>query len=493
MQIHKIIRVLCIGFAAAVLSFLSACKSDNQPKVEPVRNVLLITLDTTRADHLGCYGYAKPTSPILDALAKDSVLFENAIAQAAVTPVSHASILTGLQPYHHGLRVLHGHVGNRLDEQHATFAEMFKEAGGDTVAFISAFPVAAVFGLEQGFDHFDADFPGADGKDLVDDEGRVNTGRSQRRADVTTDAVIKWLGGRASTDKPLFLWVHYFDPHDPVVRPPKEVMDQFPRAGPTHGDLARAIYDADICYMDAQIGRLLDEFKKRGLQDKTVIAVVADHGEGLGDHDWWTHGILYQEQIHVPMMVHDPAVKGGKRVPSMVQTVDLVPTLLELANVPKAKWPAEMDGKSLTQAMKTGKLDEPRMAYSDSVNMIEYSRYDSLPKKDDPTPPRKDRKNDKYYALLDGRYKLIFHQLMPENTEFYDLAADPKELKNLAKSNPPEMQKLMKELEALDPLSSIVPGMKPGDDARVQALEGLGYLSGSSVTTKPTTTSAPAK
>ena len=434
---------------------------------QPKMHVLLITLDTTRADRLGCYGYAKQTSPCLDELAEQAVQFDSAIAQAAVTPVSHASILTGLNPYHHELRVLHGLVENRLAEEHQTLAEIWRDGGGQTAAVVSAFPVSAAFGLEQGFEYFDARFPQSDGKGLISSAGTVNTGMSQRRADETTEAAIKWLDTKAKPDKPLFMWVHYFDPHDPHLVPPQEVLDKFKGASQSKDDLLRAIYDADVYYMDSNIGRLLEAFKERGLWSNTIVVVVADHGEGLGDHDWWTHGILYQEQIRVPLIIRVPDIRTGLRVSSLVRTIDLVPTILDAAGVRPELWP-DMDGESLIETMQTGQTSKQRLAYSDSVNMLTYGRPDSR--------DRRDHKRDKLYCLMDGTHKLIYHQLEPDKTEFYNLRTDPGETTNLAASRPPALQAMMKQLEALEAFSNIMPGMTDSDLEKLKKLRDLGYV-----------------
>src|SRR4030095_7715569 len=195
--LHAIIALAVIAIAAVFLHSLS------RPKL-PSRNLLLVTLDTTRADRLSCYGYDRETSPRIDAFARDATLFDLAIAQAANTPVSHASILTGLDPYHHGLRVLHGRAGNRLAESLTTLAEVWRQAGGETAAFVSAFPPTRAFGLGQGFDLFDERFlvPGAT---PVDSDGIVNTGPNQRRSDETTRAALKWLAPRPRGRRALFL------------------------------------------------------------------------------------------------------------------------------------------------------------------------------------------------------------------------------------------------------------------------------------------------
>ena len=435
-------------------------------KSEPAKNVLLITLDTTRADRLGCYGYEKQLTPHLDRLADESVVFDMAIAQAAVTPVSHASILTGLEPYHHGLRVLHGHVANRLKDKHVTIAEVWQEAGGQTAAFISAYPVSKAFGLHQGFEVFNDIFQPKDIANRTDALGTVNTDSGQRRADETVNAAIKWLDAYRAAEKPLLMWVHFFDPHDPRVVPPEEVLGKFIPDTDDRTELMLHGYDCEVFYMDAQIGRLIEALKSRGLWKNTVVAVVSDHGEGLGQHNWWSHGILYQEQIRVPLILRAPGMRHVPRVSAQVRTIDIMPTLLETAGVDRTFW-RKMDGLSLVDAMRTGKTEGDLIAYSDSVNILSYGRQDD--------PSRFDKKHDKLYCVMQGGYKLIYHQLKPENTEFYNLMEDPGELNNLASSKPPTMRRFMEHLNNINALSVIVPEMTATDLERLQKLKGLGY------------------
>lgn len=437
----------------------------------PRLNVLLITLDTTRADRMGFAGYGRPTTPHLDALAAESVVFDHAIAQAAVTPVSHASILTGLEPYHHGLRVLHGLAANRLPEEATTLAEIWRGLGGRTAAFVSAYPVTESFGLRQGFGLFDADFRQSDGTGLVTGGGTVNTGLSQRGADQTTHEALAWLRDRRDED-PFLLWVHYFDPHDAYLMPDRAWVERTMRSGfapasQEKADQLRTIYDCEIRFMDEQIGRLLAAFETAGLWEETVIVVVGDHGEGLGDHNWWSHGILYQEQIRVPLLIRVPSWECAGRVSDLVRTIDLAPTVLEAAGIREAAHPP-FDGRSLGEAMRSGRCESPRTAYSESVNILTYGRPDSR--------ALRDQKDDKLYCLMTARHKLIYHQLEPEETEFYDLVSDPAEQRNLASSRPAAMEELLEQLHALDAFSPIMPGMTPTDLERVRNLRSLGYI-----------------
>jgi arylsulfatase A-like enzyme len=454
--------------AGLVLAALAGCTSD-RADAPGTTHVLLVTLDTTRTDRLGCYGYRRATTPHLDRLAAQATVFEMAIAQAAVTPVSHASILTGREPYHHGLRVLHGTVANRLAEDRTTLAETWRRAGGQSAAFVSAYPAGSAFGLAQGFEVFDESFPHADGDGLVSERGIVNTESAQRRADETTRAAVRWLEEGRDPDRPLLMWVHYFDPHDVHLLPPREFVEEhagrFPPSSPAITDRLRAVYDLEIRFMDEELGRLLAAFERHGLWDETLVAVVADHGVGLGDHDWWSHGILYQEQIHVPLILRVPGAEGGGRVPSLVRTIDLVPTALEAAGIDRGLLPA-VDGESLLGCLETGRCTGSRLAYADSVNMLNYSRPDD----------GFDVRNDKLYALFDGTHKLIYHQLHPRRSELYDLASDPGELRNLGGGQPAQMRRLLSELEARQALSDLLPGATRSDEDRAEKLRALGYV-----------------
>ena len=240
------------GWAASLwLLFCLSCSHDGAaPVAAPKYNVLFITLDTTRADRLGLYGFDQPTSPFLDQLSRDGIVFTRAISQAAVTNTSHASLFTGLYPYNHGVRFLLDQRHAVLDESMVTTAEVFKRAGADTAAFISAVPASSDFGFQQGFDVFDEAF---------EKSGRI----AQRGGKDTADRAISWL---RQTEGPFFCWVHFFDPHDPKLMPPFEICDRF-RPADLSDDSAklRAIYKAEISYMDMQIERILKVLEESGV------------------------------------------------------------------------------------------------------------------------------------------------------------------------------------------------------------------------------------
>jgi len=460
----RIRQILTVSLAAGLLSCGGGREEAKAPPAG-APNVVLITLDTTRADHLGCYGHPTPTSPHLDRLAEQGVLFTRATSQASVTPVSHASILTGLNPYSHGLRVMHGLTENRLADSFTTLAQVLGRAGWSCAAFVSAFPVTERFGLNQGYATFDSDFLEAPPEKLVTKKGTVNTGRSQRRSDATTDLAIAWLAGART---PFHLWLHYFDPHDPLLLPPREFMERYKDFRGTSEEMMRLIYDIEIEYMDAQIGRVIDALRERGLLDNTVILVVADHGEGLGDHDWWTHGLLYREQVRVPLIIRAPSVSGGRRLDDPVQAIDIMPTLLELAGVDRAVWPP-MEGESLAPLLRGEVRGRVPDIYCDSVNMLTYRSG----------PERMDVKNDMLFGLVEGPWKYIYHFLREGESELYNLDEDPHEEHNLYTSRPD----IVKRLKATLQKRPFIPRGQLSDPNRmspddIERLRSLGYIEG---------------
>lgn len=450
--------------AAAVLVAAIAWRAvvTRPPGPGPALNVLLITLDTTRADHLGCYGHPAPVSPRIDALAGDGTLFERAVCTAAVTPVSHASILTGLYPYSHGLRVLHGRTENRLVAEARTLAEVLGQAGYHTGAVVSAFPAGSRFGLDQGFGTFDESFMREPLDEVLSPTGTVNTGMNQRRAGETTDLALRWLD-RAKD--PFFLWLHYFDPHDVRLLPPQDFLDRFESLSGPRADQRRAIYDIEIQYMDEQIGRVLDHLAAGGALDRTLVIVVSDHGEGLGDHGWWTHGILYEEQIRAALVVRAPGKPPGRRVDQLVRTIDVMPTVLDLAGVDDTLRP-DMDGRTLAPLLDGDATDPGLTAYADSVNMLTYVVDEGIT----------DARDDMLFCVTDGRWKYIHHLIREQESELYDLAADPGELNNLYGTDTDEAERLLGDLRARPFTPHRAHGSGRMSDEDLSRLRSLGYL-----------------
>ena len=286
-------------------------------------NVLLVTLDTTRADRIGCYGNPRIQTPNLDRLASEGVVFSQVIAVAPTTLPTHASIHTGLYPARHGART-NGLF--RLDESHQTLAETLRAQGYQTGAVISAFVLDSQFGVAQGFEHYD--------DDLSDCDAPVRDRYRERQAESTTDRAAKWLRGVRSDS--FFLWVHYFDPHADYQPP-----------GPYAERYARNLYDGEIAYVDGALGRLIAVLDELELAEQTLVVVVGDHGESLGQHGELTHGYLLSEAtLRVPLIMRcGTRLGGGVHVRGRVSQVDIVPTVLSLVGL---QIPDELDGIDLT-------------------------------------------------------------------------------------------------------------------------------------------------
>jgi choline-sulfatase len=289
-------------------------------------NVILITLDTVRADRMGFLGSKLGLTPQLDALASEGVVFEHAYSQAPITPVSHATILTGTFPQYHGIR----NFGDRLPASVPFLPEILHAQGYHTGAFVGSIILdpknGFASGFERGFDVYNAGFH-------RQKTGERREASMQRRGEVTLGYALEWLGQQRGG--PFFLWFHLWDAHDPY-NPPEPFRSRFPKAP----------YNGGIAYVDATVGKLLDYLRKQGLYDNTLIAVAADHGESLGDHGELTHSIfLYDATIHVPMLLKLPGNRFvGQRVSSAASLVDLAPTVLEaLGQTP----PPAMQGGSL--------------------------------------------------------------------------------------------------------------------------------------------------
>ncbi len=442
-----------------LMGCMSCSHHDSEPTL-PKTNLLLITIDTVRADRLGCYGYPKKTSPNIDKLSENAFLFENTISQSAVTPVSHASIMTGLLPQNHRLRSLHGGVNYELQPEQLTWAEIMKSNGYKTGGFVSAFPVTQHYGLHQGFDEWDQQFKNNDGIGLITEKDIVNTGNAQRRADVTASRTLSWL--QQNAQQPFFIWTHFFDVHDPVLKPPKEYLDQFPLALLDKTNMLRVLYDCELAFMDAEIGRILNKLEEMGVRKNTAVAIIADHGEGLGDHQWWGHCILYQEQTRVPFILSIPGKEKGERIRELTRSIDFVPTIVDLLNLNTPK-KHRFDGKSL-HALINKEEEKPRVAYSESIN--DLSAYYNTP-----------FEKESIYSLNDGHWKLIVHR---ENAnyksfELFDLETDPRELRNLYATTPQTAERLLNQLESYQ--SYIDNARKPKIDKKTKAqLKSLGYI-----------------
>jgi arylsulfatase A-like enzyme len=445
--------------AAALLVLLAACAPGPEPPRTPV---VLITLDTTRADALSCYGAPEGSSPRLDGLAAEGTRFDLAMATSSVTPVSHASILTGLDNQRHGVRVISAEGGFRLRPGVATLATLLRERGYSTAAVHSAFPVSAHYGFDRGFDvfeSFEADFRVEQGGHFWD----VRT--FQRRSDETTDLALEWLAG---TSAPYFLWVHYWDPHDGARLPPEEDLPaDLPRGEGGWIPPSRELYAAEVRYMDRQIGRLLDGLRARGDWERALVVVVGDHGEGLDDHGWWGHRLLYQEQARVPLIVRAPGAEQGPSVDALVRTTDILPTVLDFLGVIP---PEGVDGRSLRDLM-AGRDDAPRAAFADQLNGYDLNSSIAA-----------HRPYDEFvYAVVEDGWKLLWRPAHPERSELFDLAADPGEASDLYAERPDQAVRLKRLLAEKAPwVTAPFPPENHGSDldAAQRALQLLGYTGG---------------
>ena len=446
-------RALLALFAA---SHLAACAPADRPQ-----SLLLVTLDTTRADHLGCYGSERTKTPHFDALAADGVRFENALAQAAITPASHASILTGLYPHHHGVRVIYAASGYKLSPEIPTLATVLRGHGLGTAAFLSSFTVSDFYGFEPGFDTFDAGLSHPTDGVMQCAEGRCafDLESNQRRADATTDRAIAWLRARTG---PMFLWVHYWDPHDAYMVPPDDVLARHrPAAGADTSEERRALYAAEVEYVDQQFGRLRHALREAGREDDTVIVVVADHGEGLGDHGHWGHRILYQEQIRVPLLVRIPGGPSGRVVTPLVRTIDIFPTVLAALG---EQAPNHIDGESF-DGLIAGRAEPPRSAYAEALIRFDLNGFFLRNRPDD----------DLLYALTELPWKLVYRPSHPDRSELFDLRDDSREQANRLTAESDVARRLIDRLTAMHAFRS-EPFGQPSQSEALERLRSLGYV-----------------
>ncbi|MEM6571668.1 MAG: sulfatase [Planctomycetota bacterium] len=453
-------------------------------------NVLIVTLDTTRPDRISCYGGAPGLTPEIDALASEGTRFERAVSTAGITPMSHASILSGLNNYEHGMRVFYSdEVSHQLLDSVDTLPEILGAKGYRTAARVSSYPVSSAYNLDQGFDDFESGV-NVDGLDLSrqqrhatawDTEGFSPT---QRRGDHTTTSALQWLDENGE-DGPWCMWLHMFDVHDFSLVPPVEFAARFDVEYPTQRVSAgnvqwrERIYDPELAFMDAQIGRIRAWLKEHGQDRNTVIVITADHGQGLTEgkqnHGWMKHRLLYDWSVRVPMIVRAPGVGSGGVIDAQVRTIDVVPTVLELLEVPLK---SAVDGRSMVDLMRGEAEDEPRIAYADALNL-----HDTHSPRKGALPPHQD---DNLYMACDGRWKLIWHERNPEHSQLYDLLKDPKELNDVYVPDHPEALRLKAFLDERDAWRIQAPGADSGGP-NADALGQLGYGGGEDDDDEPAT------
>jgi len=366
---------------------------------KPAPDIFLITIDTLRADHIGCYGYKQIETPGLDALAADGIRFTQAFTHSPITNTSHTTILTGLLPSVHGVT----DFGVPLSPQHATWAELLKKQGYHPAAFIGAVILDSKTlapGLDRGFDFYD-DFP-------AKAESKERWGRVERRGMEVVQHAVGWLDKHRTG--PRFVWVHLYDPHDPYEPPP-----------PFSEKYKDHLYDGEIAYADSALAHLIAYLKKTGSYANAIVVVVGDHGEGLGEHGEETHGLfLYDSTLHVPLILKMAgAAQRGTAVDVQVRTTDILPTILSLTNTPA---PVELNGESLLPVIKSP-AQSSRALFGETDYPLRWGW----------APLR---------ALRADNMKLI----EAPRPEFYSLASDPSELKNLYATDSTQVQSLRTEM-----------------------------------------------
>ena len=392
-------------------------------------NLMLITLDTFRADRLGAYGSRRGLTPHLDRFAEEGVLFETTQSVAPLTLPAHASLFTGRFPPGHGVHENAAVLGDRSGGD--TLAEVLARSGFQTGAFVAATVLDRSRGLNRGFSHYDAVRP------RLDAYGRQH---GRRRADQVVARAVQWLDVVAGSR--FLAWLHFYDAHAPYESPPPY------RDGHGHP------YDGAIAYIDSQIGQLLEVLERRGLLDRTVVVVVGDHGESLGDHGEWTHGLfVYQSVLHVPLMIRAPLpALRGRRVSGLTRSVDVMPTVLELLGV---RHEERMDGGSLLPLVAGARPDLD--AYAENLYPNLRFGWGTV------------------RALRSGRFKVID----TPRPELYDLQHDPGEQQNLFESRRDVAEAMLQRLRRDEYLPTDGRGAEPGaiDPELQKRLNALGYVS----------------
>lgn len=435
-RVHIIVRVLRRSQIVLGLLCLLAVGCSR-----PRLNVLLVTLDTTRADRIGCYGFPLARTPRLDRLAREGVRCADAISAAPITLPSHSTILTGLYPPAHGVR---DNGSYALGNDAVTLAERLKRAGYRTEALVSALVLNRRYNLVQGFDGYDDDLWSEDDPKLF----MIRSRPGEKTAARTADWLAAWAkGAPPSSRRPFFLWMHLFDAHQPYrVRGADRVLSPSP-------------YDAEIAVLDRAVGQVLDELQKLKVLDDTLVIVTADHGESLGEHGEKSHAVfVYDATVRVPLLLRCPRLlPHGKVYAGPVRSVDLVPTVLAALGLPGG---GETQGMDLLPAL-NGEVPPPDLSqYSESL--LSEVGFGMAP----------------LYAVRHAGFKWI----RAPRPEVYDLKADPRELRNLFPTDSVAARRgarLDRELEAILDDSrrrALAPQKSPMDKETLESLQALGYL-----------------
>ena len=402
----------------------------NRIKKDSSLNVLLVTMDTTRADRLGCYGYQRAKTPNLDILAAKGVEFLNVTCQVPLTTPSHCSILTGTYPLYHQVRNNGAYI---LSPALTTLAEVLDGKGFATAAFVSSFTVDSRFGLDQGFEIYDDKFAEAQA---------FKAPNSERKAEKTFESFSRWLGRNQA--RPFFCWVHYYDPHLPYDPP-----------APYNVEFADSPYDGEIAYMDQVIGKTIEALREKGLLARTLVILAGDHGEAFGEKVEAGHGVfIYDGTMKVPLIFYaENYLPAGLIIKSRVRLIDLMPSVLDMLNIQVNK---DVQGTSLLPYI-SGKKKEDLSSYIETYFPRENYGWSEL------------------VGLVDGDWKYI----RAPREELYNLKADPEEIKNtVGAENRVANEKKARLEDAIARYSSgIKPGKKELTAEEKEKLRSLGYLS----------------
>lgn len=438
-------------------------------------NIVLVSIDTLRADHCSLYGYGRPTTPNMERLAREGATFNQAYAPMGQTGPSHATLFTGLYPITHGV-IKNGRV---LPKERTTLAEHLAAHGYETVAFVSAFPLDRRFGLDQGFETYDDRFQfGEETVKLSTWEGETLAAPFDRRGDYTLAKANAWLKSRSREAKPFFLFVHFFDPHSPH-RPTREAVMRILGDDRPRQDLPILLlrYDGEVAFADELVGGLMGTVEELGLREDTIFVVTADHGEGLMQRGYNLHGMqVYEEEVRVPLVFRWPGhIKTGQRIHEPVAIADVAPTLLALAGY--AMKDGSVQGLNLAPALLEGEapsLDRPiylmRPDYREGMMAAGWSGR--MP--NGSPAPRFYIKGPKYGVRQDSWKYIIGPE--EKSVELYNLKTDPHERSNVRKQHPAIVATLHKNLVAwMEANAAEASAEELLDEETRRALDALGY------------------
>jgi len=458
-------------FVLAGLISMGACGASSTP-TSP--NIVLITIDTLRADHCSVYGYGIRTTPHLEQLAREGARVETAYSPMPSTGPAHASLFTSRYPLAHQV-LKNGHV---LADEYPVLAEVLGGAGYRTAAFVSSFVLDDRFGYGQGFESYDDDFRGADSsyKNMKHWEGFEVPGEFDRRAHQTTDRAVSWLRENGRKDS-FFLWVHYMDPHEPYD-PPEPWRTKYLDPAMSRRNLQRAIalYDAEIAFTDREVGRLLDALDEVSPPRATLVVLTADHGEGLLDHGFMGHGpILYEETLRVPLLVRwSERIPAGSLIQGAVEMVDVMPTILGLAGIPAGE--LVLQGRDLTSELTTGAALDPERSVFFQRRVYE-KKWVPVFAVEGVLFGRPLHVKGSKYGVRQGNWKYL--EAPTEKTrELYDLSSDPGERTNLLSRHQELARELAGQLETWRNQQAglaLVPGQEAPDE-ELERLRALGYV-----------------